>query len=66
MVYFCLNYNKLLSFLFFYHYLLLILSGVYENYKYIYIYNMVDVIIIGAGPIGLACSIEAKKKVWKV
>ena len=30
-----------------------------------YIYNMFDVIIIGAGPIGLACSIEAKRKKLK-
>ena len=28
----------------------------------LYLYNMIDVIIIGAGPIGLACGIEAKKK----
>ncbi len=27
---------------------------------------MVDVIIIGAGPIGLACGIEAKKKRLKI
>ena len=33
----------------------------YKNYLLMY---MTDVIIIGAGPIGLACGIEAKKK-WR-
>ena len=28
----------------------------------LYLYSMLDVIIIGAGPIGLACGIEAKKR----